>query len=68
MVETDSVGVYEGLFAVRCASTANARAGMVLQAAVYDVKGVPVIEMGEALTEAKLLGRQQRKIIVEVDG
>jgi len=41
---------------------------MVLQAAVYDVKGVPVIEMGQTLIGAKLLGQRQRKIIVEVDG
>ena len=39
---------------MRRVSIANAAEGMVLKAAVYDVKGMPVLEIGETLTEAKL--------------
>lgn len=39
---------------MRRVSTSNAQSGMVLKAAVYDVKGCPVLEIGETLTEAKL--------------
>jgi HD-GYP domain-containing protein (c-di-GMP phosphodiesterase class II) len=39
---------------MRRVSVNNAQAGMVLAKTVYDVKGVPVLEMGEKLTDAKL--------------
>ena len=39
---------------MRRVSIANAAEGMVLKAPVYDVKGMPVLEIGETLTEAKL--------------
>lgn len=39
---------------MRRVPTGSARPGMVLKAAVFDVKGVPVLQMGETLTEAKM--------------